>query len=105
MWCCWEERRLHCGLGRRIVELQTSLALVQSSSESLIPPVNDPHGRTPFHHPSLQGVEALTQKAKDMVTDKKQLSGLATSYGLQGVIRWKPKKVSLNQYGRNSGHG
>jgi large subunit ribosomal protein L15 len=77
------------------VELQTSLALVQSSSESLIPPVNDPHGRTPFHHPALEGVEALTQRAKDKVTDKKQLSGLATSYGLQGVIRWKPKKVSV----------
>jgi len=80
-------------LGKRIVELQTSLALIQTSSGSLLPQKPDPYGREPFQHQALDGLEALSEETKNAFTDKKRLANLAKQYGMPGVIRWSPKQV------------
>jgi len=80
--------------GRRIVELQTSLALLHGASATDIPTTQDQYGREPFQHPALQGVNGLTAQAKAMTLEKHRMAKLAERYGLDGVIRWKPKRVS-----------
>ncbi|KAI9829682.1 MAG: hypothetical protein M1819_006053 [Sarea resinae] len=80
-------------LGKLIVELQTSLAVIHSPSgaqASTAEPSRDQYGRTPFEHPALKGLESIN-KAQDI--DKDQLAQLGERYGLASVIRWKPKKI------------
>ncbi|KAF2467881.1 uncharacterized protein BDR25DRAFT_344633 [Lindgomyces ingoldianus] len=79
-------------LGRRIVSLQTSLALLNSPQASS-PPGKDEFGRIPFHHPALRGLPGLSQEAKDSVLDKSRLGPIAERYGLDKVTRWKPKRA------------
>ncbi|GME33555.1 Ribonuclease III [Neofusicoccum parvum] len=79
-------------LGKRIVELQTSLALLDMPPG----PVGrkaDPHGREPFKHPLLDGLQQLSSRKKDDLLNKTRLAGLAREYGLEPVMRWKPKKA------------
>lgn len=83
--------------GRRIYNLQTSLALIHkySSNPSLAP---DSYGRVPFQHPALEGLENLTEESKSLTTEtknqaRKRLAQLAERYGFGNVIRWKPKRV------------
>ncbi|KAL6722238.1 hypothetical protein ACLMJK_001345 [Lecanora helva] len=81
-------------LGRRIIELQASLTLLHGASTSDIPPAQDEFGREPFQHPSLQGLDGLTAHAKVMMLEKKRVAQLASGrYGLDEVLRWKPKKM------------
>ena len=84
--------------GRRIVELQTSLALVHGSSIQPIPVPEDAHGRVPFQHPALLGLDGLTEMAKSTSTDKTRMARLGERYGLDGVLRWKPKRVSHQSF-------
>jgi len=85
------------GTGKRIVDLQTSLALLNGPKHSQSQPTGTPdeYGRVPFEHPALRGLDGLTEKAKAAVLDKRRLAGLAEKYRLRGVIRWKPRKVRL----------
>lgn len=53
----------------------------------------DPYGRTPFKHPALEGLDALTEVALFDVLDRKRLAAFAGRVGLTSVIRWLPKKV------------
>ncbi|KAJ9640074.1 hypothetical protein H2199_006308 [Coniosporium tulheliwenetii] len=78
-------------LGKRIVELQTSLALL-AAPKSPQPAWSDEYGRKPFQHPALDGLANLTENAKRATLDKRRLANLAQTYGLDGVVRWKPKK-------------
>ena len=43
--------------------------------------------------PALKGIENLSGNAREKILDKKRLYNLACQYGLQEVIRWKPRKV------------
>ena len=85
--------------GRRILELQTSLALLQSpahnnpSSASSSGSELDSYGRTPFTTPSTQNIEAITPVSKHSIASPVRLARLAESYGLKSVIRWKPRQV------------
>jgi large subunit ribosomal protein L15 len=85
--------------GRRIIELQTSQALINSPQENQWPrdsddrPENDKYGRKPFLHPALSGLQGLSDEAESKVLDKARLSQLAERYGLDKVTRWKPKRV------------
>ncbi len=80
-------------IGRRIVELQTSLALVHSPPpKSRISEV-DEYGRTPFEHPALQNVGRLGLHAKLRYIDKERVAQLAKDFGLDTVVRWKPIDV------------
>ncbi|ORY19268.1 hypothetical protein BCR34DRAFT_582435 [Clohesyomyces aquaticus] len=78
--------------GRRIVSLQTSLALI-NSPQALAPPDVDNWGRQPFNHPALRGLPGLTHAAKDSVLNKGRLSDIAQRYGLDKVTRWKPRQT------------
>lgn len=86
-------------LGRRIVSLQTSQALLDAPQTQPWPkdangyPVADKYGRVPFIHPALASLSGLTAEAKDRVLDKRRLAPLAERYGLDKVTRWKPKRV------------
>jgi large subunit ribosomal protein L15 len=87
--------------GRRIVELQTSQALINSPQENQWPrdtdekPSPDKYGRRPFLHPALNGLQGLSEEAESKVLDKARLSQLAEQYGLDKVTRWKPKQVRM----------
>jgi len=75
------------------VQLQTSLALLHGSTVTPHPPPDDPYDRKPFRHPALAGLDGLTQTNKDLVNDKNRLARLGENYGLDKVLRWKPKLV------------
>ncbi|KAF2179877.1 hypothetical protein K469DRAFT_594156 [Zopfia rhizophila CBS 207.26] len=79
-------------LGRRIVSLQTSLALL-NSPQCLAPPEMDSYGRMPYTHPALSGLPGLTHEAKDSILDKTRLAPIAERYGLDKVTRWKPQRA------------
>lgn len=77
--------------------MQLSLHLMSKSlTKPPPPPTPDKYGRMPFTHPALDGLGGLTEKAKDMVTEKKSMAQLAGKYGLEQALRWKPKKVNLS---------
>lgn len=86
-------------LGRRIVELQTSQALINSPQETQWPrdergqPINDEFGRKPYLHPALSGLQGLTDEAEGLVLNKSRLSQIAERYGLDKVTRWTPKRA------------
>jgi len=79
-------------LGRRVISLQTSLALLNAASPST-PSQPDAYNRVPFNHPALSGLSNLTSETKSDVLSKTRLSQLAERYGLDKVTRWKPKKT------------
>lgn len=76
-------------LGKRIVDLQASLALLAMPVPSSLH--FDP--TDVFVHPALQGLENITPLAKQTVLDPTRLAQLAVrKYGLDKVVRWKPRK-------------
>ncbi|KAF2703002.1 hypothetical protein K504DRAFT_393396 [Pleomassaria siparia CBS 279.74] len=87
-------------LGRRIVELQTSHALLNSPQvegwpkDSAGRPMPDEFGRRPFLHAALSGLPGLTKEAESQVLDKTRLAPIAERYGLDKVTRWKPKQAA-----------
>jgi large subunit ribosomal protein L15 len=99
-WHIWVREEVHSRLafrgtnsheGRRIVELQTSQALLNSPQEAQ--PTIDQYGRKPFQHPALNGLQGLSDEAESKVLDKARLSQIAERYDLDKVTRWKPKRV------------
>ncbi|KAL9128769.1 MAG: hypothetical protein Q9217_002618 [Psora testacea] len=81
-------------LGKRIVELQTTLALVHGSSRRPIHIPADAYDREPFKHPALQGLDSLTDHNKAISTDRERIAQLGERYGLDSVLRWKPRKAT-----------
>ena len=82
-------------LGKRIVDLQTSLGLLHNDSNS--GPVSHPEdsfGREPFHHPALSSLSQLTEDVIKVNKSKRRIAEVAERYGLLDVLRWKPKTVS-----------
>ncbi|MCJ1258591.1 hypothetical protein MMC24_006424 [Lignoscripta atroalba] len=80
-------------LGKRIVELQTSLGLIHSRLNAPASVTADQYGRTPFQHPALDGLEGLNQTSRAEMIECARVAGVAERYGLLGVIRWKPRKA------------
>jgi large subunit ribosomal protein L15 len=80
-------------LGRRIVELQASLALVVAPESPSSYHEADAHGRVPFTHPQLAGLANVSENYKASLLSKNRLSQLADHYGIPEVLRWKPRKV------------
>jgi len=81
--------------GKRIVELQMSMALVNISRPPTQKIGQDEYGRYPFDHPALDGLLNLTAPVKAEILDKRRLYALSDKYGLLPVLRWRPKKVYL----------
>ncbi|KAK5088265.1 hypothetical protein LTR05_002482 [Lithohypha guttulata] len=81
-------------LGRQILELQTSLAVLTAADVTNQVNNNvDPFGRLAFHHPATANVGVLNGGAKEFYMHHKQMSGVASRYGLPEVVRWQPKDV------------
>lgn len=82
-------------LGRRIVELQTSLALLEAprGKSSRYQGQVDVFGRAPFVHPQTESVGNVTLEAKKAITDKRRMAQLAEKYRVGEVLRWHPKMV------------
>lgn len=81
--------------GRRIVELQTSLGMLTAADAAdYVKETPDPYGRQPFFHPATQKVEVLNGGGKAFFLHHKQMSVVAETYDLPGVVRWQPKNVS-----------
>lgn len=84
-------------LGKRIVQLQASLALAQSvpaaGVQGELQAEKDEFGRVPFTHAALDGLNNLSSEKKKVLTERAKLADLAQKYDLQKVVRWSPKKV------------
>ncbi|KAK4991642.1 hypothetical protein LTR50_001650 [Elasticomyces elasticus] len=76
-------------LGRRIVEMQCSLALLDAPK----PHLEDTSQLLAEQDPALEGLNNITRFAKAQTLDKRRLSELAQQYGIGGVVRWQPRKV------------
>lgn len=57
--------------------------------------VADEHGRTPFQHPSLAGLDNFNAERPQNVVDVEKLARFAVDIGLDKVLRWKPRLVSV----------
>ena len=55
-------------------------------------PVLQTSSRDVYQHPALEGLENVTAFTKNTVLDRTRLAKLASSYGIDKVVRWKPKK-------------
>ena len=81
-------------LGKRILDLQTSIALLNSTPL----PTSTPNPPSPTSaHPSLHGLENITPFARTQALSKTRLARLAHTYGMDKVVRWKPKKADRLQ--------
>lgn len=83
--------------GRRILNLQASLALLHSpiaTQTQAQAPADAADKRVPFTHPALDGLQNLTDVSMAEVLSKKRLAGLAAQLGMREVLRWKPRMVS-----------
>ncbi len=77
-------------LGKRIVDVQTSLALLNMPSAPSMQPAaaqNDV-----FQHAALEGLGNVTNFSKNAILEKTRLAKVATAYGINRVMRWKPRK-------------
>ncbi|KAF2437168.1 hypothetical protein EJ08DRAFT_602148 [Tothia fuscella] len=79
-------------LGKRIVDLQTSMALV-SAPRGRSAQGPDEYDRVPFHHPALEGLANLSERTKAEMLGKTRVAQLAQNQGLDKVMRWKPRKA------------
>jgi large subunit ribosomal protein L15 len=82
---------LFFSVGKRIVDLETSLALV--SAENPVGLQSDAESSQPS---VLEGLPNLSDRAKRDVLDKSRLAKLATGYGLDKVTRWRPRRVCVH---------
>lgn len=80
-------------LGKRLCDVQCSLALIEQPSQF------QPDTKKPKHyrHPAMRGVDNVSHFAKNKTLDKERLASLARQYGLDAVVRWKPRNVSLTE--------
>ena len=96
----------HARPGKRIVELQTSLALIQTpqANTDLTARINSDlpfrwRERKPSSPPALNNIEVLSSGSASVATrkasvlDRGRLAQLAEKFGLQNVIRWKPRQL------------
>lgn len=94
-WGCGGQAvRLMAELGKRIVDLQSSLALLQ------MPQMRG--SQSQGGHPALQGLENVSAFSKQKILAPGRIARLAQTYGLASVMRWKPRKVSLRLFGQYS---
>ena len=85
--------------GRKIIELQASLALIQNAA------MHDPPLRpgTEEESEQLKGLGGLTPHLRQMTMDKQRVAQLGRRYGLDEVIRWKPQRVYFFPWSRRIG--
>jgi len=85
-------------LGKRLCDMQCDLALLEQQD-----PLNTKafNRRKPsskqYLHPAMKGVHNVSEFARNNTLDKVRLASLARQYGLDGVVRWVPRNVSLHK--------
>lgn len=79
--------------GKRIFNLQTSLALLNRTDGTFSYPL-DQYDRTPFQHPGIDLLPRLTNSSQKFVTNQRRIADFATRRGMLRVMRWKPRNVS-----------
>lgn len=83
-------------LGKTLCNVQCSLALIEQPSR----PEDVNHfersrvQHQQFAHPAMRGVHNVSEFSKNKTLDKERLASLARRYGLDAVVRWKPRNVS-----------
>ena len=85
--------------GRQAVALELTKDIISSTPMT---PEADPHGREPFRHPQLDGVNNLAQTQPRDVVAIEKTHKLALEIGLLKVLRWKPRLVRLSFWGGKS---
>ncbi|KAB8303647.1 hypothetical protein EYC80_005041 [Monilinia laxa] len=86
--------------GRRILNLQLSLVLLQSPVATKTQLDLDTGDREPFSHPALDGLPNLRNVKVNTVLSKERLASLGTQMGMQDIIRWEPRmKDNLEKSG------
>lgn len=88
--------RLMMTIGRRILNLETNLALLQSQTATQTQSLPVADGREPYTHPALEGLANLSDVPLGEILTKSRLAGLATQYGMREILRWTPKDVRLH---------
>ncbi|KAK2623788.1 hypothetical protein QTJ16_006969 [Diplocarpon rosae] len=85
-------------LGRRILTMQTNIALLQSTVATKTQSLPDRlDKRVPFEHPALNGLANVTDVHISEVLSKERLGLLATQMGIAEIMRWQPRNVNNMQ--------
>ena len=82
-------------LGKRLVNLQTCLLLLNRSDGGPRYDPPDEYDREPFRHPGIDLLPRLTEEEKGSLTHKARIATFAQRRGLLGVLRWTPRDVSI----------
>jgi len=81
-------------MGRRILNLQTNLALLHSPTATKTQSLPDPSDdRVPFAHPALEGLANLSDVPLGEILTRERLAGFATMIGMAEIVRWIPKDL------------
>ncbi|PBP20170.1 RNase III domain protein [Diplocarpon rosae] len=84
--------------GRRILTMQTNIALLQSTVATKTQSLPDQFDkRVPFEHPALNGLANVTDVPISEVLSKERLGLLATQMGFPEIMRWQPRNVNNMQ--------
>jgi large subunit ribosomal protein L15 len=81
-------------LGKTLCNVQCSLALIEQPARPEDLEKIKSNSRKQFAHPAMRGVHNVSDFAKSQTLDKERLASLARQYGLDAVVRWKPRNVS-----------
>ncbi|CAF9903261.1 MAG: hypothetical protein GOMPHAMPRED_000159 [Gomphillus americanus] len=79
-------------LGKRIFNLQASLALLNRTDGTFTYPP-DEHERTPFQHPGIDLLPRLTIASRNFVVNQNRVADFAFRQGMLKVMRWKPRFI------------
>jgi large subunit ribosomal protein L15 len=82
-------------LGKTLCNVQCSLALIEQPARPEDLEKIKSNSRKQFAHPAMRGVHNVSDFAKNQTLDKERLASLARQYGLDAVVRWKPRNVSF----------
>ncbi|KAH6692526.1 RNase III domain-containing protein [Plectosphaerella plurivora] len=77
-------------LGRQAVALEASQSIL-SRPQAHGAIVLDEHGREPFQHASLKGLNNFNAKLPQDIVTREKVEALAIDVGLDRVVRWKPR--------------
>ncbi|OKL64155.1 hypothetical protein UA08_00330 [Talaromyces atroroseus] len=86
-------------LGKRIVQLQASLCLVQNPTKYKhpVPPLSPAEQKIAFNHPALAGLENLSHNSRGWVTHRNNMAKLAQKYDVVRVMRWGPRNLTSGE--------
>ncbi|KAL2062676.1 hypothetical protein VTL71DRAFT_5748 [Oculimacula yallundae] len=80
--------------GRRILNMQTNIALIHSPTATKTQSAADPSDdRLHFAHPALEGLQNLTDAPISEILTKDRLGPLATQMGMREIMRWTPRNL------------